>query len=93
MSAGICGGDRAWAGRQRPAGRTPSPVEAARVLPCPLCWAAPVTPCQRGPEADHLGRYLDAYANGAISRRDMAAVFDAAEVISKWRLVAPAVAS
>jgi hypothetical protein len=73
--------------------RTRGPVAAARVLPCPLCWAASGTPCQRDPEADHLARYLDAYANGAISRRDMAAVFDAAEIISKWRLVSPAVAS
>jgi hypothetical protein len=68
-----------------------SPVQAARVLPCSLCWAAPGTPCQRDPENDHLARYLDAYANGKISRKDMAAVFDAAEVISKWRLVPAAV--
>ncbi len=73
-----------------------SPVQAARLLPCSLCFAAPQVPCMQVPgrEADHLARYLDAYANGKISRKDMAAVFEAAEVITAYRLVtAAAVAS
>jgi hypothetical protein len=74
--------------------RTRAPVDAARMLPCSLCWAASGTPCQQSPEADHLARYLDAYANGKISRKDMTAVFAAAEVITAYRLVtAAAVAS
>jgi len=93
MSAGIYGGDRAWAGHQRPATQPPSPVEAARMLPCALCWAPAGTPCQRTPEGDHLGRYADAFADGRISRPDMAAVFAAAGVITKWRLITAAVAS
>lgn len=61
-------------------------MQAARALPCALCWAPAGTACQPG--ADHLGRYIDAYANGQLSRPDMTAVLEAAEVIVKWRMVA-----
>ncbi len=64
-----------------------TPLQAARAHTCAICWAQPSTPCQRRPEADHLKRYLDAYRDGGLTREDMAAVFDAVEVITKHRLV------
>ncbi len=71
-----------------------SPRQAARAELCPVCWAAPGTPCQRrSPEADHLARYLTAYEHRAISREAMAAVFAAVEVVTRHRLVPAEVTS
>jgi hypothetical protein len=63
-----------------------------RSVPCGLCWAAPGTPCQSEPEADHLARWLSALTLGRVTRDDVAAVIGRLVVITKWAIV-PAEAS
>jgi hypothetical protein len=71
----------------------PEPMAAARSLPCPQCHAAAGAPCRRTPEADHLARYTNAYADGRISREHVAAVFAECKVITRYVYVDAAVAS
>lgn len=66
--------------------RTPSAAEAARARQCPLCQAAPGTPCQRKLPGDHLARYLDPYTAGELARAYMAAVLGELVVITRWRI-------
>ena len=40
---------------------------------CPMCWALPLTACQRYPRGDHLARWLRAAELGAISKTELAA--------------------
>ena len=48
---------------------------AAAARRCPICDSGPGIPCQPGkPPALHLGRFLDAYSAGAISREYLCAV-------------------
>jgi hypothetical protein len=65
---------------------TAAAAQVRRVL-CGLCWAAPGTPCQRVPEADHLQRWIGAYTLRRVSRDDMAAVFARLRVITKQAIV------
>jgi hypothetical protein len=66
-----------------------SAAAAAQVrrVPCGLCWAAPGTPCQREPEADHLARWLSALKLGRVTRDEVAAVITRLVVITKWSVV------
>jgi hypothetical protein len=61
--------------------RTIAAAQAARARQCPLCEAAPGTPCQAKPAGDHLARYLDAYTAGHLSRAYMRAVIGELVVI------------
>ena len=54
---------------------------------CPLCEAAPGTPCQAKPPADHLARYLDAYTAGKLTRAYMALVLGELVVIHHAAMV------
>ena len=65
---------------------TLTPAEAVRATRCTLCGRRPGRPCT--PKGDHLGRYVGALAEGAISRADLEAAFDALTIIS-WRAVVP----
>src|ERR1700683_5092007 len=49
-------------------------VREARARQCPLCDAAPGTPCQLDPSGDHLARYLDGYTAGQLTRVFMGGV-------------------
>jgi hypothetical protein len=72
----------------------PRPVttlQAARARQCPLCQAAPDTPCQRKPPGDHLARYLDAYTAGQLTRAYLAAVVGELVVIDRCVIVADGV--
>ena len=60
---------------------------AARARQCPLCSAAPGTPCQRKPSGDHLARYLDAYTAGQLTRVYLAAVLGELVVIADQAIV------
>jgi hypothetical protein len=62
------------------------PAEAVRATRCRLCRRKPGKPCTR--RGDHLGRWVGALRDGAISRTDLEAAFDALTVIS-WRCVVP----
>ena len=68
-------------------GRRPL-TEAGTVVRCRRCWLCGVGPRQpctgRG---DHLGRWLAAYTDGAITRDDLKAVVVRLVVISKWAVV------
>ena len=48
--------------------QAPSEAQAARARRCPLCEKPPGVPCQAKPEADHLARFLDAFAAGKLVR-------------------------
>jgi len=67
--------------------KTLTPEETARPAPCSVCFARPGAPCERSPERDHLARFLDGHANGAIGREAMSAVLARIEVIAKGALV------
>jgi hypothetical protein len=67
--------------------RAPTVAQAARARPCPLCEAAPGTPCQRKPAGDHLARYLDAYTAGQLTRAYMAALVGELVVIDRAVIV------
>ncbi len=63
----------------------PDPAVAVRQRPCWLCHARPDKPCtDRG---DHLGRWLAAYTDRAISRDDLGQVITRLIVITKWCVV------
>jgi hypothetical protein len=62
-------------------------TEAARARRCPLCDAAPGQPCQAKPAADHLGRYLDSWTAGHLSRAFMERVVSELVVIHDRALV------
>jgi hypothetical protein len=64
-----------------------TPAQAARGRRCPLCQAAPGTPCQPKPPGDHLARHLDAYTAGELTRAYVAAVLGELVVIANWRIV------
>jgi len=63
-----------------------SAAEAVRQTRCQLCRRRPGKPCTRC--GDHLGRWVGALGQGAISRADLEAAFDSLSVIS-WRAVVP----
>ena len=71
---------------------TPAPertlTEAGTVVRCRRCWLCGVGPGQpctgRG---DHLGRWLAACTDRAISRDDLKAVIVRLVVITKWAVV------
>jgi hypothetical protein len=68
----------------------PQPVtaaQAARGRQCPLCGARPHRPCQRKPPGDHLGRYLDAYTAGQLTRAYMAMVLGELVVIHRAAMI------
>jgi hypothetical protein len=67
--------------------RTIIAAQAARARQCPLCQAAPGTPCQAKPAGDHLARYLDAYTAGRLTRAYMAAVVGEMVVIAREAIV------
>lgn len=67
--------------------RTITEAQAARARQCPLCQAAPGTPCQAKPPGDHLARYLDAYTAGELSRAYMAAVLGELVIIAHQSIV------
>jgi hypothetical protein len=67
--------------------RAPTEAQAARARHCPLCEAAPGSPCQAKPPGDHLARYLDAYTAGQLSRAYMAAVVGELVVIDRAVIV------
>ena len=63
----------------------PDPAVIVRGQTCWLCRAKPGQSCtERG---DHLGRWLAAYTDRAISRDDLKAVVVRLVVISKWAVV------
>ena len=63
----------------------PDPAAVVRRRPCWLCHARPGKPCtDRG---DHLGRWLAAYTDRAISRDDLGQVITRLIVITKWCVV------
>jgi hypothetical protein len=61
--------------------------QAARARRCPLCEAAPGTPCQAKPEGDHLARYLDAYTAGQLTREYMTVVVGELVVITPCQII------
>jgi hypothetical protein len=67
--------------------RETTAAQAARARQCPLCQAAPGTPCQAKPAGDHLARYLDAYTAGQLTRAYMAAVVGELVVIDRAVIV------
>jgi len=67
--------------------RTITATQAARARQCPLCQAAPGTPCQAKPPGDHLARYLDAYTAGQLTRAYTAAVLGELVVITRSTIV------
>lgn len=67
--------------------RTLTAAQAAHARQCPLCQAAPATPCQAKPPGDHLARYLDAYTAGELTRAYMAAVLGELVVITHGAIV------
>lgn len=69
----------------------PSPAEAVRLIPCPVCHAAPGLACLTA--GDHMARYVDAYTAGLVDREVMARVFSVVLVITRGAVVAPAVAA
>lgn len=62
-------------------------VQASRLLPCSVCYAAAGVPCRGAPDRDHLARYCDAEANGSITRPQLAVVIEHLIVISTRVLV------
>ena len=74
----------------RPASTTPE--QAARMQPCAVCFARPGRPCRTAPDRDHLARFLDAHANGKITRHGMCGVLDRIEVLTKVAFVPSACA-
>lgn len=60
---------------------------AVRWRHCPVCGTGPYTPCQLIPAADHLGRWLAAYAAGKLTRADMAEVIGGLVVITAASLI------
>lgn len=69
---------------------TRPPVElhsAALEVQCPMCWAAPGTPCQRHPDGCHIARYCRAYTERRLTVSEATAVFDAAPVIANWIVI------
>lgn len=64
-------------------------AQAARAIVCPLCWARQGVPCtlRTEPDGDHLTRYIEAYRHGAISADVMMAIFEATEVVTRYRMV------
>jgi hypothetical protein len=60
---------------------------AARARRCPLCDAGPGVPCQAKPVADHLGRYLDSWTAGHLSRAFMERAVSELVVIHHHALV------
>lgn len=62
-------------------------LEAARGLPCSLCYAPAGAPCRSDPDRDHLGRYCEAEANGKITRPQLAVIVDGLAVIAVRLLV------
>jgi hypothetical protein len=62
-------------------------TQAARARRCPLCGALPYRPCQAGPRADHLARYLDAHTAGQLSRAYMCMVLGELVVIHHAALI------
>ena len=67
--------------------RPTTELQAARGRRCPLCEAPPNRPCQAGPRADHLARYLDAYTAGQLTRAYMAMVLSELVVIHHAAMV------
>jgi len=63
------------------------PVEAARFLPCGFCYAPAGTPCRTGPDRDHFARYVEAEADGNLTRAQLTRVMDRLAVISTRVLV------
>jgi hypothetical protein len=61
--------------------------QAARLRRCPICDTRPGTPCQAKPAADHLGRFLDAYTAGQLSREYLSAVVGELVVITTAQLI------
>ena len=75
---------------QQPAAGKPrelTELQVARARQCPLCDAAPGTPCQPRPPGDHLARYLDAWTAGRLSRPYMLAVLGELVVIHHAAIV------
>lgn len=60
---------------------------AARALRCDVCWAQPGTPCQRNPETDHLGRYIEARTGRDITEAAVGAVLAELDIITATVLV------
>jgi hypothetical protein len=61
--------------------------QGARLRRCPICDTPPGTPCQAKPAADHLGRFLDAYTAGQLSREYLSAVVGKLVVITTAQLI------
>jgi len=61
--------------------------QTARARRCPLCQAAPGTPCQPKSAGDHLARYLDAYTAGQLTRAYMRALVGELVVIDRAVIV------
>jgi hypothetical protein len=83
-AAGLCTSSMALPEPEITGRKTPAADQAARMQPCSVCFARPGTPCVAVPVRDHLARFLDAHANGAISRAAMATVLARIVVIAKW---------
>lgn len=62
-------------------------AQAASARQCPLCEAAPGTPCQPMPCGDHLARFLDEHTAGKLTRAYMAMVLGELVVVASWRIV------
>lgn len=63
----------------------PDPAAVVRQRVCWLCRTRPGKPCtDRG---DHLGRWLAAYTDRAISRDDLKVVVVRLVVVTKWAVV------
>jgi hypothetical protein len=77
---------RAQTGRQFPRTLHALCEQAARLLPCEHCGAAPGTPCD-GPDGYHLARFAAARRRGLITAQEMDAVLDAAGVITNGTII------
>jgi hypothetical protein len=77
-----------------PAARSPHDVcEAARLVNCGHCWAAPGAPCVpggTGPDGFHLARLVRAYRRGLISAPALSAILQDLVVFTNATVVCDA---
>lgn len=64
------------------------PATAVRRGVCQVCGARRYGPCQVTPPADHLGRWLDAYAQGRITKADLIGAVGGVTIVTHRELVA-----
>lgn len=54
---------------------------------CSMCWAPPLSSCQRYPRGDHLQRWCDAAAAGRISKDELAATVSLLVIVKASQVI------